>query len=249
MAPHDDNDFIDREFEKSQQMPLSPMTSASSTQTSQPAAVKRVPAHEQLEAKVGTTHQRLAALKEEQERLEKERITLEDLRRRRSDFNMGQDEMIRNLTKGIAILEEEETKTQRQLEAMNGALEDFRDHLDKVQILSEDAWDEDNLNRELTRALITIENARKEWISAVPKFPALDPKTEKKPQPEIAERKSKPVIPPREATPNPLANAIDFEQFSWKQWAQFGLALTWPVATVLLVGVMMLIAIWLQGGS
>jgi hypothetical protein len=249
MAPHDDNDFIDREFEKSQQMPLSTMPSSSTLQASQTESVKRVPAREQLDVKVGTTHQRLAALKEEQERLEKERITLEDLRRRRSEFSMGQEEMIRNLTKGITILEEEETGAQRQLEAMNRAVSDFREHLDKVQILSEDEWDEENLNRELTRALITIENARKEWISSVPKFPALAPKADSEKQPETIERKIKPETTPNLSLPNPLTGAIDFEQFSWKQWAQFGLALTWPVAAVLLVGVMMLVAIWLQGGS
>ena len=169
MAPHDDNDFIDREFEKSQQIPLSTIPTPSTIQTSQTESVKRLPAREQLDVKVGTTQQRLAALKEEQERLEKERVTLEDLRRRRSEFNMGQEEMIRNLTKGITTLEEEETGAQRQVEAMNRALSDFREHLDKVQILSEDAWDEDNLSRELTRALITIEKSRKEWISAIPK--------------------------------------------------------------------------------
>lgn len=249
MAPHDDNDFIDREFEKSQQMPLSPSPDTSTIQSSQSIGVKRVPAREQLEAKVGTTQQRLAALKEEQDRLEKERIALEDLRRRRSEFNMGQEEMIQNLTRGITILEENETSTQRQLEAMGRALGEFRDHLEKVEVLSEDDWDEENLNRELTRALITIENARKEWISAVPKFPVLDPKSEVPPHAEELDAAVK-IEPTQKGTKsNPLASAIDFEDFSWKQWAQFGLALTWPIAAVLLVGILMLVSIWLQGGS
>ncbi len=229
-------------------MPLSPSspptTSIPSTQT---LGVKRVPAREQLEAKVGTTQQRLAALKEEQERLEKERVALEELRRRRAEFSMGQEEMVRNLTKGITILEEEETNARRNLEAMDTALEEFRDHLKKVEVLSEDDWDEEHLNRELTRALITIENARKEWISAVPKFPFLDPNAEPEKKPGKPAAKQAPN--PSTVTPNPLAGAIDFNEFSWKQWAQFGLALTWPVATVLLIGLLMLAAIWLQGGS
>ena len=249
MAPHDDNDFIDREFEKSQQMPLSSSPELPTVQTSQSMGVKRVPAREQLEAKVGTTQQRLAALKEEQDRLEKERIALEDLRRRRSEFSMGREEMIQNLTKGITILEENESSTQRQVEALGRALGEFRDHLDKVEVLSEDDWDEENLNRELTRALITIENARKEWISAVPKFPVLDPKSEEQKQPERIETISKKESAPTTTTPSPLAGAIDFEEFSWKQWAQFGLALTWPIAAVLLLGILMLVSIWLQGGS
>jgi hypothetical protein len=249
MAPHDDNDFIDREFEKSQQMPLSPSPVTSTVQSPQSIGIKRVPAREQLEAKVGTTQQRLAALKEEQDRLEKERIALEDLRRRRSEFSMGREEMIQNLTKGITILEEKESSTQRQLEAMGRVLGEFKDHLEKVEVLSEDAWDEENLNRELTRALITIENARKEWISAVPKFPVLDPNFEEQKQSEKTESIDKTEAATGTATPNPLTGAIDFEEFSWKQWAQFGLALTWPIAAVLLVGILMLVSIWLQGGS
>ena len=244
MAPHDDNDFIDREFQKSHQMSLT-----DTPEVSQSSSIKRIPAREQLEAKVGTTQQRLMALKQEQEKLEKERIALEDLRRRRAEFTHGREEMVNHLSKGIATLEEEEEKARRQIEAMGKSLGEFRDHLEKVQELSEDAWEEEHLNRELTRALITIENARKEWISAVPKFPVLNPAIEKTSRP-IPEPKS---VPKSESKPSSsiqsLWNTLDFEQFSWKQWAQVGLALTWPVALVLLVGVFMLVAIWLQGGS
>jgi len=248
MAPHDDNDFIDREFQQSQQMSLTDMADAP-----QEDSVKRIPAREQLEAKVGTTQQRIIELKQEQEKLEKERIALEDLRRRRAEFTKGREEMVNNLSKGIATLEEEEEKTRRQIEDMGKSLVEFREHLEKVEGLSEDAWEEDNLNRELTRALIAIENARKEWISAVPKFPFLNPKTG---QAELAvpESMPEPKIKPAPKPKSPsslqsLLTSLDFDQFSWKQWAQIGLALTWPVALVLLVGVFMLVAVWLQGGS
>ena len=249
MTPHDDNDFIDREFENSQQIPLSSSTDTPTAETSQSIEVNRVPAREQLEAKVGTTQQRLAALKEEQDRLEKERIALEDLRRRRSEFSMGREEMIHNLTKGITILEEDASNTQRQLERMGGALEEFRDHLEKVEMLSEEHWDQENLNRELTRALITVENARKEWISNIPKFPVLDPKSEAQIQPEKAEVIKKPENVASKRKFPPFADMIDFREFSWKQWAQFGLALTWPIAAVLSVGILILVSILLQGGS
>lgn len=244
MAPHDDNDFIDREFQQSQQISLTDMDDAPPE-----GPIKRIPAREQLEAKVGTTQQRLIALKQEQEKLEKERIALEDLRRRRAEFTKGRDEMVSNLSKGIATLEEEEEKARRQIEDMGKSLMEFREHLGKVQDLSEETWEEDNLNRELTRALITIENARKEWISAVPKFPVLNPKTETPAIP-IPEPKIKPAPKPKtQSTIQSLLASLDFDQLSWKQWAQIGLALTWPVALVLLVGVFMLVAVWLQGGS
>ena len=248
MAPHDDNDFIDREFQQSQQMSLT-----DTTESPQEGSIKRIPAREQLEARVGNTQQRLIALKQEQEKLEKERIALEDMRRRRAEFTKGREEMVQNLSKGIATLEEEEEKARRQIEDMGKSLSEFREHLEKVRDLSEDAWEEDNLNRELTRALITIENARKEWISAVPKFPVLNPNngSTAAPIPEsIPEPKIKPSPKPKSQSPlQSLLASLDFDQFSWKQWAQIGLALTWPVALVLLVGVFMVVAVWLQGGS
>jgi len=249
MAPHDENDFIDREFEKSQQLSLSPTTTSQPDQASASESLKRIPAREQLEAKVGSTQQRLMALKQEQERLEKERVALEDLRRRRSEFSKGREEMVQNLTKGITLLEEEEADARRMIEALNQSLEEFRDHLDKVQALSEESWKEDDLNRELTRALITIDNARKEWISAVPKFPVLDSKSE-------TPKKTAPAQEPKSADASaaksithPFSGEVSFDSMTWKQWAQFGLAVTWPVAAVLLVGVIMLMAIWLQGGA
>ena len=82
----------------------------------------------------------------------------------------------------------------------------------------------------------------------IPKFPVLDPKTEAQ-QPEKIETPVKKETTPSTAMPNPMTGAIDFQEFSWKQWAQFGLALTWPIAAVLLVGILMLVSIWLQGGS
>ena len=99
-------------------------------------------------------------------------------------------------------------------------------------MLSEDHWDQENLNRELTRALITVENARKEWISNIPKFPVLDPKSEAQIQPEKTEVIKKPENVASKRKFPPFADMIDFKEFSWKQWAQCGLALTWPIAAV-----------------
>ena len=69
MAQHDETDFVDREFENSQKTSFSEMNAAPAPHSTSPDPIKRIPAREQLEAKVGTTQQRLMALKKEQERL------------------------------------------------------------------------------------------------------------------------------------------------------------------------------------
>ncbi|MDG1891845.1 MAG: hypothetical protein P8L18_11085 [Verrucomicrobiota bacterium] len=249
MAQHDETDFVDREFENSQKTSFSEMNAAPAPHSTSPDPIKRIPAREQLEAKVGTTQQRLMALKQEQERLEQERVALEELRRRRTEFSKGREEMVRKLTQGAAILEEEETHARRQIEATSKALEEFKEHLEKVQNLSEENWQEQSLNRELTRALVTVENARKEWIGTVDRFPALNPKSKRNFKPKQSSVGGSESGGTQTTLGNPFSEKVGIESFTWKQWAAFGLAMTWPVATVLLIGVVVLVAIWSQGGS
>ena len=93
MAPHDEHDFVDREYEKAQGTAWSePERLAVDSDASSMATAGS--AREQLDAKFGSTQQRLLALKQEQEKLESERIALEELRRRRSEYVRGRDEMI-----------------------------------------------------------------------------------------------------------------------------------------------------------
>ena len=66
MAPHDEHDFVDREYEKAQGTAWSePERLAVDSDASSMATAGS--AREQLDAKFGSTQQRLLALKQEQE--------------------------------------------------------------------------------------------------------------------------------------------------------------------------------------
>ena len=116
---------------------------------------------------------KLAELKRAQEELERERATLEEMRRRQAEFHAGREEMLRHLTRGIGLLDEAELNARRDAEQMARTLAEFREAAEKVQVLSEQNWTPDTYNVELTRGLTTIENARMEWNSARLKFPIL----------------------------------------------------------------------------
>ncbi|MEK9862666.1 MAG: hypothetical protein VW804_05875 [Verrucomicrobiota bacterium] len=232
MALHDDHDFVDREFEQSR--PASaPPSGAQDAASGLSAQEVKGSAREQLDAKFGSTQQRLLALKQEQEKLESERIALEEMRRRRSEYSQGREEMITHLTRGMALLEEAEEDARREATAMQQSLEDFRQHLEKVSALNEADWEEAQLQRELTHALITIENARKEWLSSVSRFPVLssDP-------PDASSTTG------AKTGNRSFGTGLSMSNLSLSQMARLGLALTWPLALVWLMTCLVLIAIW-----
>jgi hypothetical protein len=190
-------------------------------------ASARVLSREELESKVLETQRRLAELKQAQEALERERAALEELRRRQTELQTGRAEMLENLTRGIALLEEAEHEARAQAEQMGRTLEAFREALEKIRAIREETWTPENLNVELTRALTVIENARMEWNSARLKFPVLNRPTG--------------VEPGADPVRASVGAAPWWEGVSFGRLCLWGLALTWPVATV----VLLLGALWM----
>ena len=189
----------------------------------------RAPSREEVDAKVTDMHQKLAELKRTQQELERERASLEDVRRRQVEFTTGREEMVQNLTRGVGILEEAEFATRRDAEQMAKALTELRGALEKVRALHEADWSRDNLNVELTRALTTVENARLEWNSARLKFEILN-------GPGAAEAEAGPE------TGATLAEAL--RERSYAEWCKLGLALTWPLALAAL-GIFVVLLVYL----
>src|SRR5579872_6900275 len=179
----------------------------------------RAPSREEVDSKVGETQQKLAELKRIQEELERERAGLEETRRRQIEFTTGRQESIQNLTRGVGLLTEAEFAARRDAEQMAKTLAELRNALVKVEATREEAWTKDNFAVELTRALTVLENARMEWNTARLKFPVLSGVA-----PETA---AKPANAVNAAQPWPAGR-------SFGQLCKLGLALTWPVAAVLL---------------
>lgn len=188
----------------------------------------KAPTREDVDAKVSDMHQKLAELKRTQQELERERASLEDIRRRQVEFTTGRQEMLQNLTRGVGILEEAEFGARRDAEQMAKALGALREALEKVQMLREEDWSRENLNVELTRALTTVENARMEWNSARLKFEILNgPKSEE-----------------NATDPAPATLGDAFREKSYAEWCKLGLALTWPLALAAL-GIFVVLLVFL----
>ena len=222
MSDYDPADFVDEDF-RAHKAPSS-ITAAAAT------AAARAPSREEVDSKVVEAQQKLAELRRMQDDLERERASLEETRRRQSEFQTGRQEMVHSLTRGIGLLEEAEFTARRDAEQMAKSLVEFREALTKIEAIREETWTKDNFSVELTRALTAIENARMEWNGARLKFPVLSG------QKEASETTapSQPGMPLTGVDPG------------FVQLCKYGLALTWPLVIVSLAALGVLIGVLLR---
>ena len=218
---YDATEFVDTETHQHK--------SPYATATALAGTTQRAPTREEVDQKVTEAQQKLAELKRAQEGLERERSALEEVRRRQAEFQTGRQEMVHHLTRGLGLLEEAEFTARRDAEQMAKTLQDFREALTKVEAIHEEAWNKDNFNVELTRALTAIENARMEWNSARLKFPVLSGK----------------VAEPTSENENPKSAASLVAGQDFAALCKLGLALTWPLAVVALLALGVLVAVLL----
>ena len=220
---YDPTEFIDSDF-----LPQKSSSGASAT------GPVRAPLPDDVNRKVVEAQQKLVELKRAQEELERQRAGLEELRRRQNEFQTGRDEVMQNLTRGLALLEEAEFVARRDAEQMVKTVGDFRAALNKVQGIREETWNKDNFQVELTRALTIIENARMEWNSARLKISALAGDT-------------KNAAAPLDKTSAPAsAAAPSLAELPFGQLCKIGLAMTWPLLVVALGALGVFIAILLR---
>ena len=160
----------------------------------------RAPTREELDSQLTATQQDLAKLREAQEQLERAKAAIE--------------EMLQNLLRGVALLEQAEMNLRRDAVQMGRTLEGLRGALTQVQGLNEQAWTDTTWETELARALAAIENARMEWNQARLAWPVL----------EGGGGAGAGSTPPASTAISPLAG------LNAAQWARLGLAFNWPVA-------------------
>ena len=219
----DESDFVDRDLEVSQES-----ADISNERGLLPEDSPHPPSQEELTERVSETQQKLVELKQMQEDLERERTEIEESRRRRSELSTGREEMVQNLTRGVGILEEAELSKARAAEQLSRTVADLRNALDKINLINEEDWTEENWSVELTKALTTIENSRMEWNSARLKWPSLDGGSDDS------------NITVESQTVNKEAQA-SLDQLNFWQQSKLGLAFTWPLVFVGVAIVILLI--------
>jgi len=173
---------------------------------------------EELDNQATSLQTKLAELNRAREKLEREKATVEESRRRFSEFETGREEMMHEITRSLGLLEESQMDAQREAEQLTRTMDDLRDAFSKVEMLEDVDTHDEQWKVILTRNLTTIENARMELNSARLKWPLIDGESKDFPNAFVS---------------NPSTNSIEMvPPKSFGELCLWGLALTWPILLI-----------------
>jgi len=125
---------------------------------------------EQLDMQVQKAQDRLLSLKREQDVIEKQKRELEEMSVRQDQLHRGRTEMVEKFTRASVVLERETFEAQKRVELLRDIYDSFSQHLHVLESINPKAWEGADINRELSKALSAVDDARAEYGKSVPKI-------------------------------------------------------------------------------
>ena len=118
---------------------------------------------EHLDSQVQKAQEQLLQLKRQQEQIEKQKRELEELSRRQEELERGRAEMTDKFTRSLVVLEREAYDAQKKVDQLRATRESFAKHLELLETIDPKTWNPADLNKELSRALSAVDDARTEF--------------------------------------------------------------------------------------
>lgn len=177
----------------------------------------------ELGDKVQQVRAELESLKQKQEEIEREKSRLEELKRRQDSLEQGRSDMLDKLTRALVVVQRETEESQKRVEQMHAIYASFNQHLRQLEDINARSWNPQDLPRELSRALSSVEDARAEYIKSQAKL-AVDTSSE--------------------ISPSSLMES-DYpveEEHSFIYWLRSGFAFTLPLQVIAVIA--LLLYIW-----
>jgi len=143
-------------------------------------------APEHLDSQVQKAQEQLLQLKRQQEQIEKQKRELEELSRRQEELERGRAEITDKLTRSLVVLEREAYDTQKRLEQIRAMRESFGQHLELIEAIDPKGWNPTELQKELSRALSAVDDARTEFSQQRSRLQATGEKASDAGLPEVA---------------------------------------------------------------
>src|SRR5215218_8294696 len=125
---------------------------------------------EHLDSQVQKAQEQLVALKRQQDAIEKQKRELEELSRRQEQLQVGRNEMVEKFTRAMVVLERETYEAQKRVELLHGIHDTYSAHLQYLESINPKAWDGLDINKELTKALSAVDDARAEYTKSLPRI-------------------------------------------------------------------------------
>src|SRR5213083_3583473 len=168
---------------------------------------------EHLDSQVQKAQDQLLQLKRQQDQIEKQKRELEELSRKQEELERGRAEMADKLTRSLVVLEREAYDAQTKMEQLRATRESFGQHLELLEAIDPRTWNPADLNKELSRALSTVDDARAEYSQQRSRLQATADEHENVPLPETGSGFESSSAPAH----------------SFAQWLQIGFAVTLPL--------------------
>lgn len=123
-----------------------------------------------LYEKVQQAGQQEQVLKRQLEAAEKQRRDLEEMSRRQEAFTAGKADLVDKLTRALVVADREAHDAGKRLEMLQSINTSFSQHLEGLEAIDPKFWDSPEMNKELTRALAALDDARSEYTKSYPKL-------------------------------------------------------------------------------
>jgi hypothetical protein len=183
---------------------------------------------EQIDTQAQRAQERMLQLQREQDQVSRQYRELEELKRKRAQFDEGKDEMGEKFTRALVVVEREIYDTQKRVELLHGIRESFAAHADNLDAINPKNWDGLDVNKELTKALSAVDDARAEYQKCIPKI-----------TPETDTDAGDPVA----ATAGLRYEDAGLDSKDFIYWLKAGFAFTLPLFAVGVILIVVLIAI------
>ena len=184
---------------------------------------------EMLDSQVQRAQEQLLQLKRQQEQIEKQKRELEELSRKQEELEKGRADMIEKLTRSLVVIERETYETEKRVEQLRITNATFAQHLDSLERINPKGWNNLDLNKELSKALSAVDDARSEYSKSLTKINA-------KSDSEVISTSASPVEEGFDVAP---------ADESFMVWLKRGFAFTLPI---LVLGLSALLAVYFMRG-
>ncbi len=172
---------------------------------------------EKLDDQVAQAQERLLHLKRQAEQLEREKQKLEELSRRQELFDNGRSEMVDKFTSSLVQIQRETDQTLKRLEILKSVQDSFTNYLHELEAINPKEWSPADLQKELSRAVGTVEDARSVFVKAQAQVASED---------EVA-------------GPSPYDGEFAGSGHGFGYWLMAGLAFTLPLTAIGLLGLVL----------
>ncbi|MDB6138853.1 MAG: hypothetical protein JWO94_1925 [Verrucomicrobiaceae bacterium] len=181
---------------------------------------------EDVQAKVHEAQAELMHLRQRQEEIERQKLHLEQIKKKQDAFGMGKRDLMEKLSRSVGTIERDLYNTQKMVEELTCTHKAFNDHLEVLRGLQPEKWQRHQVDEELGRALDAIEDAKDDYIKSSRRLVSL--------RPQMNGRNSDPADEQQRSGHSTSAAKEDFVVL-----VKRGLALSLPLIVAGLVGLIL----------